>query len=48
MSVRTGCGWVKFSEYGELLYIKRFYLRLKGILYMTYVMLAILYGSEAW
>ena len=29
MTVRTGCGWGKFKECGELLYGMRFPLRLK-------------------
>ena len=33
---------------GELLYGRRFPLKLKGAVYMNYVGLAILYGSEAW
>ena len=35
-------------ECGELLYSKRFALRLKGVVYKNYVRPAILYGSEAW
>ena len=30
VTARTRCGWVKFREYGELLYGKRFPLMLKG------------------
>ena len=45
---RTRCGWVKFRECGELLYGRRFSLRLKGALYKSYVRPAMLYGSEAW
>ena len=46
VSVRTGCGWVKFRECGELLYGWRFPLRLKRAVYKSYVRPAILYGSE--
>ena len=48
VTVRTRCWWVKFREYGELLYGRRFPLRLKGAVYKSYVRPAILYGSEAW
>ena len=30
VTARTRCGWVKFRECGELLYGRRFPLRLKG------------------
>ena len=39
------CG---FRECGELLFGRRFPLRLKGAVYKSYVKPAILYGSEAW
>ena len=45
---RTRCGWVKFRECGELLYGRRFPLRLKGAVYKSYVRPVILYGCEAW
>ena len=48
MTARTRCGWVKFRECGELLYGRRFPLRLKATVYMSYVRPAILYESEAW
>ena len=35
-------------ECGELLYGRRFPLRLKGAVYESYVRPAMLYGSEAW
>ena len=41
-----GCGWVKFMECSELLYGRRFPLRLKGTVYKSYVGAAILYVSE--
>ena len=37
-----------FREFGELLYGRRFPLRLKGAVYKSYVRPAMLYGSEAW
>ena len=48
VTARTRCGWVKFRECSELLYGRRFPLRLKGAVYESYVWPAILYGSEAW
>ena len=38
---------VKFSECGELMYGRRFPLKLKGVVYGSYVRPAILYGNEA-
>ena len=48
MTAKTRYGWVKFRECGELLYGRRFSLRLKWAVYKRYVSLAILYGSDAW
>ena len=48
VTAKTRCGWVKFSECGELLYGRRFPLRLKGAVYKSYIRPAILHGSEAW
>ena len=45
---RTRYGCVKVRECGELLYGRRFPLRLKWAVYNSYVMSVILYGSEAW
>ena len=45
---RTRCGWVKLRECGELLYGRRFPLKLKGAVYKSYVRPALLYESEAW
>ena len=47
VTARTRCGRSKFRECGELLYSRRFPLRLKGAVYESYVRPAILYGSEA-
>ena len=46
--VRTRCGWVKFRECSELLYGRRFHLKLKGAVYKSYVRPTMLYGSEEW
>ena len=48
VTARTRCWWVKFSGCGELLYDRRFPLRLIGAAYKSYVRPAILYGSEVW
>ena len=48
VTARTRCWWVKFWECGELLYGRRFPLRLIGAVYKSYVRPAIQYGSEAW
>ena len=45
---RSRCWWVKFRECCELLYGRRFPLRLNGTVYESYVRAAILYGSKAW
>ena len=37
-----------YRECSELLYGRRFPLRLKGTAYKSYVRPAVLYGSEAW
>ena len=47
VTARTRCGLDKFRECGELLYGRRFPLKLKGAIYWSYVRPAILYGSEA-
>ena len=48
VTARTRCGWVKFRKCGELLYGRRFPLRLKGAVYKRYIGPAMLYGSDAW
>ena len=47
VTARPSCGWVKFGEFCELLYGRRFLLRLKGAVCKSYVRPIILYGSEA-
>ena len=37
-----------FKNCGKLLYLNRFYLKLKDALYKSYVKPSILYGSKAW
>ena len=48
VTARTRCGWVKLRECSELLHDRRVLLRLKGVVYKSYVRPAILHGSEAW
>ena len=48
VTVKTRCGLVKFRERSELLYDRRFPLKLKAAVYWSYARSAILYGSEAW
>ena len=45
VSARTRCGCVRFRECGELLYGRKFPLKLKWAVYKSYVRPAILYGS---
>ena len=46
LTVRTGCGWVRFMECSMFLNRKRFSLMLKGTHYKTYIMTAFMYGSD--
>ena len=48
VTARTRCGWVKLRKCGELLYGRRFPLKLKGAVYRSYVRPAILHGNETW
>ena len=48
ITARTGCGWVKCRECGELSYGRTFPLKPKGSVYKGYVRPTILYGSESW
>ena len=48
VTARTRCGWVKLRECGELLYGRRFPLKLKRTAYKRYVRPATIYGSEEW
>ena len=48
VTARTRCGWAKLRECGDLLYGRRFPLKLKGAVHKSYVRPAILYGSKAW
>ena len=47
VTARTRSGWVELRECSELLYCRRFHLRLKGAFSKSYVGPAILYGNEA-
>ena len=46
VTARTRCRWVNLRECGELLYGRRFFPRLKGAVYKSYVRPVILYESE--
>ena len=46
VTARARIGWVKFRECGELLISERFSLKVKGMVYRSYVRVAMLYGSE--
>ena len=46
VTARSRFGWIKFRECGEILQGKRFPLKLKGMVYKSYVRPALLYGSE--
>ena len=48
VTVRTRCGCASLREFSFLLNGRRFPLKLKGAVHKSYVMPAILYGSEAW
>ena len=48
VTARTTCGLVDLSECCELLHSRRFYLKLKAIVYRSYVRPVMQYGSEAW
>ena len=45
---KTRMGWKKFRQCSEILFEKRFSLRMKGKIYKSYVRSAMLYGSEMW
>ena len=46
VTARTRMGWKKFIECGEILLGKRFSLRMKGMVYKSYVRSTMLYGSK--
>ena len=48
VTARTRFSWAKFRECGELLYGKRFSLKMKGRVYKSCVRPVMLYGSETW
>ena len=45
---RTRCGWIMLRECDELLHGRRFPLKQKAAVYMSYVRPAMQYGSDAW
>ena len=46
VTARARIGRVKFKECGELLNSERLSLKMKGMIYRSYVRSAMLYGSE--
>ena len=46
VTARTRIGWIKFRECGELLYGRKFLLKMKGRIYQSCIRSAMLYGSE--
>ena len=48
VTAKARCEWVKLRECGELLYGRKFPLKLRGAVYKYYVRTSVLYGSEAW
>ena len=44
----TRIRWIKFREYGELRYGRKFSLKMKGRIRPSCVRSAVLYGSETW
>ena len=48
VTARMRIGWIKFRECGELLYGRKFLLKMKKRIYQSCVRSAILYGSERW
>ena len=41
-------GWIKFRKCGELLYGRKFSLKMKEMIYQSCIRSAMLYGSETW
>ena len=48
VTARTRIGWIKFRECEELLFGRKFSLKLKGRIYQSCVRSAMLHGSETW
>ena len=48
VTARIRIGWMKFRECGELLLGRRFFLKMKGMVYRSCVRSAMLHGSETW
>ena len=44
----TRIGWIKFRECGELLYGRKFLLKMKGRIDQSCIKSAMLYGSKTW
>ena len=48
ITARTRIGWIKFREYRELLYGRKFLLKMKRRIYRSCVKSAMLYGNKTW
>ena len=48
VAVRTRIGRIKFRECGELLYGRKFSLKMKGRICQSCITSAMLYGSKTW
>ena len=48
VTTRVRIGWMKFRECGELFRGRRYSLRVKGMVYRSFVRYAMLYESETW
>lgn len=48
VTARARLGWAKFRECGELMYGRKFTLKMKGKVYRCCVRPVMLYGSETW
>ena len=46
VTARTRVGWIQFREYGELLYGRKFSVKMKERIYQSYVRSAMLYGNK--
>ena len=48
VTARTRIGWIKFMECGQLLYGRKFSLKMKGRIYQSCIGSAMLYASKTW
>ena len=48
VTARTRIGWMKFRECGKFLYGRKFLLKMKGRIYQSWAISAMLHRSETW